>query len=281
MDLVLAPLRPALLDDWLAFFEGEAFADNPSWVPATAAVSSSRGRLRAWDHACESGANRSVMIEKIRAGEVDGLLAYRGTRVVGWIHYGPTARFHSPVAALSPSDDDVASIVCFVVAPSERRKGVARELLRGAVAALQRAGFRAVDARRESATTPPPTTSSARPTSTSPRASRSSSAGPSACAYGAPSGLASRARGGRWGAPRAPSDGRSAFRRGRLARPGTLRASGPRVSGDRLIPSPHLRAAGHGDRRGAVHSCTCPVTLAVSLPVPGSRMRALHPAAHR
>lgn len=147
-DLVLRPLVPALLDDWLGFFEGEAFADNPAWGGCYCrCFLFGGGGFDAWDRACETGENRGVMVEKIRAGEVDGLLAYRGGRIVGWVHYGPTARFHTPLAPLAPVEEGVASIVCFVIAPAERRKGVARALLRGACAALTQANFHAVDAR--------------------------------------------------------------------------------------------------------------------------------------
>lgn len=29
--LSLRPLGPSLLEDWLAFFDGDAFADHPEW----------------------------------------------------------------------------------------------------------------------------------------------------------------------------------------------------------------------------------------------------------
>lgn len=146
--VVLEPLGPARVDDWLRFFDGEAFADNPEWSTCFCrCYVFGGGGFELWDKANACGENRGVMAARIRAGEIDGLLAYRGGRVIGWVHYGPTARFHSPNGALEPVEEGVASIVCFVVAPSARRQGVARELLRGALAALQRAGFRAVDAR--------------------------------------------------------------------------------------------------------------------------------------
>lgn len=146
--LSLRPLVPALLDDWLAFFEGEAFADHPEWGGCYCrCFVFGGGGFDAWDRACAAGENRAVMVERVRAGSIDGLLAYRGGRVVGWTHYGPSARFHSPRAPLSPADEGVASIVCFLVAAPHRRTGVARALLRGACAQLAAAGFHAVDAR--------------------------------------------------------------------------------------------------------------------------------------
>jgi GNAT superfamily N-acetyltransferase len=149
MQLDVRPLAPALLDDWLAFFDKDAFCDNPDWATCYCrCYVFGGGGMEAWDAACStSGENRRVMIERIRAGTVDGMLAYRDGRVAGWIHYGPTERFETPVGRLQPIEPGVASVACFVVAPQERRRGVARALLRAACDEMARRGFKAVDAR--------------------------------------------------------------------------------------------------------------------------------------
>lgn len=147
----IVPLDPGRADDWLAFFDGPAFADNPEWGPCYCrCYVYGGGGHDAWDASCAAkGENRGVMEARIRAGTIDGLLAYEGDRVVGWLHFGPTERFHSPIDALRPVEEGVASIVCFVISPEHRRQGIARALLREACAELGRRGFRAVDGRPE------------------------------------------------------------------------------------------------------------------------------------
>ena len=142
-------LSPDLLDDWLTFFDGPAFADNPAWGTCYCrCFVFGGGGFAAWDAACErKGENRDAMIDRIRAGSVDGFLAYRDGAPVGWIHVGPTSRFHTPLAPLTPAEEGAASVVCFVVAAGHRRTGVARTLLRAALADLRERGFRTVDAR--------------------------------------------------------------------------------------------------------------------------------------
>src|SRR5262245_38533389 len=102
MDLDIRPLSPALLDDWLAFFDKHAFCDNPDWGTCYCrCYLIGGGGMERWDAACASpGENRAAMIERIRAGTIDGMLAYRGGRVVGWVHYGPTERFETPMGRL-------------------------------------------------------------------------------------------------------------------------------------------------------------------------------------
>lgn len=72
----------------------------------------------------------------VAAGTFTGLLAYEGPLVVGWLSLGPREDFaklaRSPV--MKPVDDQpVWSVICFVVRPTHRGRGVARALLLAAV----------------------------------------------------------------------------------------------------------------------------------------------------
>jgi len=140
----IRPFRPDLLDDWIAFFDGPAFADNPDWRGCWCRAYRFRGDMEAWDAACASGENRGAMIEAVRAGTVQGCLAYDGGRAVGWVQFGPRERFKGPY--LGDPVPGLGAIVCFVVAATHRRRGVARALSRGACAAMARAGLTVVEA---------------------------------------------------------------------------------------------------------------------------------------
>ena len=81
-------------------------------------------------------ANRSLHHKAIRAaqrrGEAAGLLAYDEQGPVGWVSFGAREDFARLVASrvLQPVDDQpVTSVICFVVAPRARRRGVAHALL--------------------------------------------------------------------------------------------------------------------------------------------------------
>jgi ribosomal protein S18 acetylase RimI-like enzyme len=85
----------------------------------------------------------------VDAGPPPGLIAYAGRTPVGWVTLGPRAEFRklerSPV--MKPVDAaPVWSIVCFVVPPAYRHRGVAAALLQGAVAYAKKRGARIVEA---------------------------------------------------------------------------------------------------------------------------------------
>ena len=78
-----------------------------------------------------------------------GLLAYAGAVAVGWVAVAPRSQFprlvRSPVAKVVDTLP-VWSVVCFVVPSPYRGRGVARALLRGAVAHAEAHGAVALEA---------------------------------------------------------------------------------------------------------------------------------------
>ncbi len=111
-------------------------------------------RVRQVDFATGSAAsNRAVLEGAVQAttaeGRSPGLLAYRDAEPVGWVSLGPRNDYdrlrHSRV--LAPLDDrPVWSIVCFVVARSARRRGVANALLEAAIAYAREHGAELLEA---------------------------------------------------------------------------------------------------------------------------------------
>jgi GNAT superfamily N-acetyltransferase len=152
--LRIARLTPALREDYLRFFDherGRAFADNPQWAPCYCHFYHVAPAI---DWATLDGnANRVAMDARIGTGEMDGYLAYDGDSVCGWVNAQPLpklrhcfARMEIPAPDLPVPLHEAAAIVCFVVAPESRRRGVATALLAGALADLAQRGIAVVDA---------------------------------------------------------------------------------------------------------------------------------------
>lgn len=147
-------LSPATRDDYLAFFDherGAAFSDNPEWARCYCQFY----RIpRALDWEAFTGAqNRVAASASIDCGEAEGYLAKAGSEIVGWLHAAPRhklphcfERLRIEATPLDVAPQDAAVIVCFVVAPAWRRRGVATALLDGALADLAARGIAFVDA---------------------------------------------------------------------------------------------------------------------------------------
>ena len=71
----ICPLTPERRDDWLRFFDRDAFMDNPMWADCYCMFYRFSGTNEEWEHRTAKE-NREDQSQAIRGGEVSGLLAY-------------------------------------------------------------------------------------------------------------------------------------------------------------------------------------------------------------
>ena len=154
MNVIVKQLTPALAGDYLRFFDherGPAFADNPEWAKCYCHFYEVPTALPWGDF--DGDMNRRAMQARIETAEMEGYLAYDGDEVVGWMNAQPytklryaCSRMRIPQPALPVPPHDAAAIVCFVVHPERRRRGVSRALLGYGIDNLRARGFALVDA---------------------------------------------------------------------------------------------------------------------------------------
>ena len=148
-NLELRELTPDRVDDFLDYFDGDAFADNPEgascyccyfhWVGANGEDWSSR----------TGAANRAWQAERIQRRETTGILAYLNNRPIGWCHAAAKrslAHLATMDVLVSPDDESVGSIVCFVVTKRFRGTGLSSLLLEAACDLLAKHNLRIVEA---------------------------------------------------------------------------------------------------------------------------------------
>jgi ribosomal protein S18 acetylase RimI-like enzyme len=143
--LTIRRLSPDLRDDFLRFFEGEAFADNPKWRSCYCQFLYVDHSKVTWS-ARTSEENRASACERIACGHMQGLLAYRDGKVVGWCNAAPRAMLDSFADEPDRDADRLGQITCFVVARNHRRTGVARALLEAACDLLREQGLALAEA---------------------------------------------------------------------------------------------------------------------------------------
>jgi GNAT superfamily N-acetyltransferase len=103
------------------------------------------------DRSLEHGTpKKRAMGRLIRSGKEPGLLAYEDGSPVGWVAVAPrgeyTALLRSPQYRPQDDDEDIWSVVCFVIDTEARRRGLAGRLLDAAVDYACAKGATAVEA---------------------------------------------------------------------------------------------------------------------------------------
>ncbi|HZY47903.1 MAG TPA: GNAT family N-acetyltransferase [Candidatus Bathyarchaeia archaeon] len=127
-------MTPKLVEEYLQFFDKDAFTDFPYWAGCYCGFYDTPGDE--WDPTAKAGpTHRAARAERIRSGKAHGLLAFANHRVVGWCNAQPRSSFVNMRRYASVIDDpseQVGSIMCFLVAPEARGKGVGTALLNAA-----------------------------------------------------------------------------------------------------------------------------------------------------
>jgi GNAT superfamily N-acetyltransferase len=135
-------------EGYLAYFDNEAFTDNPAWASCYCLSYHMKLPPAEWEarRAERNRADRAAMIER---GAASGVLATVNGRIVGWCNASPW----EPLAVLSQTPgfgtdepERTGAIVCFVIAPPYRGQGLAKKLLAGACDLLRAEGLEWVDA---------------------------------------------------------------------------------------------------------------------------------------
>lgn len=128
-DLGIHPVAEESVDDWLQFFDHDAFAGNADWASCYCLEPhdppSPDLPERPWRD------TRDAMIERIRSGGTYGYLAYVEGRTAGWVNASLRSDYglYGPVEPDGPDASSVIGVSCYVVAPPFRRHGVASRLL--------------------------------------------------------------------------------------------------------------------------------------------------------
>ncbi len=139
-DLDVMVLTPDRLDDLAVLFDQPG---DPRWC--WCASFHIRGSVKARP----PDLNRELLTERTVSGPSPGLLGDRDGRVVAWVSVGPRESFLKLARSDYPDDragDGVWSIVCFVVDPRKRGRGLARAMLAAAVDHARAGGATAIEA---------------------------------------------------------------------------------------------------------------------------------------
>ncbi|MFW9988907.1 MAG: GNAT family N-acetyltransferase [Candidatus Odinarchaeota archaeon] len=144
MEVNIKPLTPENIEDFLYFFDNIGFTDNPDWAGCYCHFYHFSGNVKEWGKRSHEQ-NRNASMELILAKKMNGLLAYLDNKPIGWCNVNSKENF-AKIPYEESSNVKIASIVCFVVAPSHRRQGIAKKLLKFACSLSQNNGYDLIEA---------------------------------------------------------------------------------------------------------------------------------------
>ena len=128
-EVAIHPVSGPRIDDWLHFFDRDAFAGNPSWASCYCL----EPHLPASDENPELPwrETRAAMVDRLNDGGTYGYLAYVDGRAAGWANASLRADYglYADVDPSGPHPGHVLGVSCFIIAPPYRRHGLAGQLL--------------------------------------------------------------------------------------------------------------------------------------------------------
>jgi ribosomal protein S18 acetylase RimI-like enzyme len=141
MSITVKRLKPELKEDFLHFFDEIAFIDNKKWSPCYCQCYLETPGEEWLQRSAET--NRNSAIQRIENETMSGFIAFEENNPVGWCHAG----LKKNIKAFSDEPDgDTAVIVCFIIAPNHRRKGIATILLNYILDTFKAEGVQYIDA---------------------------------------------------------------------------------------------------------------------------------------
>ncbi|MBN2535002.1 MAG: GNAT family N-acetyltransferase [Spirochaetales bacterium] len=128
MNITIKPLSAELLNDFLYFFDNITFTEHPDWSICYCYSYHFTGTDEQWN----KESNRASAIRYIREGKMKGYIAFLKDKPVGWCNANDRKNYERIIkyqGTAKPEDGRIASIVCFLIAPGYRRRGIAEQLL--------------------------------------------------------------------------------------------------------------------------------------------------------
>ncbi|HET7375676.1 MAG TPA: GNAT family N-acetyltransferase [Anaerolineae bacterium] len=145
--LTVRKLSPALLQDYLHYFDHVGFTDNADWAACYCLFYHFHHDTAKWEERTAEQ-NRSTISDLINNDQHHGYLAYVDNQIAGWCHAAPRTELYTLQLQEELKVDDaeqVGSIVCFNVAPDRRGQGVATALLTAACTGFKEIGLRVAE----------------------------------------------------------------------------------------------------------------------------------------
>ena len=144
MDICIKKLTPEMAEDFLYYFDNDAFSDHEEWSACYCLQSHLR---REEDEKCIlKDERRQKAKELVRQGIMTGYLLYDGAKIVGWCNAGDKAGYE-PLCVNEEFLTDktekgrIKVLYCIDIAPDYRGKGLAKAVMERFLADAKEEGY--------------------------------------------------------------------------------------------------------------------------------------------
>lgn len=128
MNIQIKALSPEILEDYLYFFDNICFSENPHWSACYCFSFHFTGKSEEW----KRDRNRASVINYVKQDKMRGYLAFLNNQPIGWCNANDRNSFQSLgkyYKLTAELDKKICAVVCFLIHPEYRRKGIALQLL--------------------------------------------------------------------------------------------------------------------------------------------------------
>lgn len=145
MDYSVKPLSPELAATFTSYLVNLDFSHSPHWSTCFCRFYHTDCTAEQWQNRTGEE-NRDEAIAQIKEGNMKGYLAFDGEKCIGWCNANDLQQYKRLKNDFNHlvGDSKTGCVICFVIHPEYRKHGVARLLLKHAVAGFKAQGFDAV-----------------------------------------------------------------------------------------------------------------------------------------
>ena len=128
MNIEIKPLTKNLRDEYLFLFDNMVHKENPDWSKCYCNDYHFLGDVAT----CTREISRSSVINLINENKLTGYLVFDDDKPIGWCNVNNRLNYQRLLRdydLIDNPDDKACSIVCFLIHPDYRRKGIAQKIL--------------------------------------------------------------------------------------------------------------------------------------------------------
>jgi len=140
--LSIERLTPNLAKTYVDYVDGLSFEHEPRWSSCFCRWYHTECSIEEWQKRT-AAENRQEALEEIARGNMRGYLAFDQDKCIGWCNANNAQQFVRLRSHLEPFIEGrkIGCVICFIIHPEYRGRGVARQLLARAIEDFKNDGY--------------------------------------------------------------------------------------------------------------------------------------------